>query len=93
MKCPQCGHSKSFVKDSRPAEEYIYRRRECFVCNHRFSTSEFIDGKIPAKFKAIDHLTLVRKSLIKLEEVIREYQKYKEREMDQTQPIKVMKNG
>ncbi len=42
MKCPFCGHNDSRVVDSRDIEagESIRRRRECSVCNQRFSTYE-----------------------------------------------------
>ncbi|MBS1706376.1 MAG: transcriptional repressor NrdR [Armatimonadetes bacterium] len=42
MKCPYCGHIEQRVLDSRPArdEEAIRRRRECCVCNRRFTTFE-----------------------------------------------------
>lgn len=42
MHCPFCGHEETNVKDSRPAEEgaVIRRRRECPVCERRFTTFE-----------------------------------------------------
>ena len=45
MKCPFCGTTDSKVIDSRPAEEEttIRRRRECLVCNKRFTTYEVIE--------------------------------------------------
>ena len=45
MKCPYCGYAESKVIDSRPAEEgsTIRRRRECLVCNKRFTTYEIIE--------------------------------------------------
>ncbi len=45
MKCPTCGHPKSDVIDSRPVEEgnSIKRRRECPVCQRRFTTYEVIE--------------------------------------------------
>ena len=45
MKCPYCGHSESRVVDSRPAEEgaTIRRRRECLLCQKRFTTYEIME--------------------------------------------------
>ena len=45
MKCPVCGHADSKVIDSRPVEEgnSIKRRRECLVCQKRFTTFEIIE--------------------------------------------------
>ena len=42
MKCPYCGEIDSKVIDSRPADdgERIRRRRECLVCQKRFTTYE-----------------------------------------------------
>lgn len=45
MRCPVCGHADSKVIDSRPVEEgnSIRRRRECTVCQKRFTTFEIIE--------------------------------------------------
>ncbi len=45
MKCPFCGHDESKVTDSRNASETnaIRRRRECLLCNKRFTTFETVD--------------------------------------------------
>ncbi|MCL2486998.1 MAG: transcriptional regulator NrdR [Oscillospiraceae bacterium] len=45
MRCPFCGHDDSKVIDSRPTDEgeRIRRRRECLLCNRRFTTYEVID--------------------------------------------------
>ena len=45
MKCPFCGHEKTRVIDSRPAEENnsIRRRRVCDECDKRFTTYEKIE--------------------------------------------------
>jgi transcriptional regulator NrdR family protein len=85
MKCPSCGHPSNHVKDSRKFETFISRRRSCNICSHRFSTYEYIDGRMPKKFLPMDHLNQVRKSLLAIEEVIRQYQKS---EIEKTQPIK-----
>lgn len=45
MRCPYCLAPDSRVVDSRPAEEdqAIRRRRECAVCNRRFTTFEKVE--------------------------------------------------
>ena len=45
MRCPVCGHADSKVIDSRPVEDgnSIKRRRECLVCQKRFTTFEVIE--------------------------------------------------
>lgn len=45
MRCPFCGHNGSKVLDSRPSNENesIRRRRECEICQKRFTTFEMID--------------------------------------------------
>lgn len=42
MRCPNCGHDDSQVKDSRPTEDgsAIRRRRQCEACAARFTTFE-----------------------------------------------------
>src|SRR2546423_13578499 len=46
MRCPSCGHDQDRVVDSRVAEEgrAIRRRRECEVCNQRFTTFERVEN-------------------------------------------------
>lgn len=46
MKCPYCGQRDSSVLESRLSEdeEIIRRRRECNVCEKRFTTYERIEG-------------------------------------------------
>lgn len=39
MTCPICG-GQTLIKDSRPDEDHVKRRRECTECKHRFSTVE-----------------------------------------------------
>lgn len=41
MNCPQCG-CKAYVIDRRKARAFIYRRRQCQVCHHRFTSYERI---------------------------------------------------
>lgn len=40
MKCPYCGARDSRVVDTREASDGIRRRRECKVCEQRFTTYE-----------------------------------------------------
>lgn len=53
MKCPVCGCKESKVIDSRPLEESdsIRRRRECLLCQARFTTYEVIDVFQPIVIK------------------------------------------
>ena len=46
MRCPACGNPDSKVIDSRPieADNSIKRRRECPVCQKRFTTFEVIES-------------------------------------------------
>jgi transcriptional repressor NrdR len=45
MKCPFCGHLEDKVIDSRESKEgdSIRRRRQCILCERRFTTYEKID--------------------------------------------------
>ena len=45
MKCPQCQHEQSKVIESRDVagSESIRRRRECLVCQHRYTTYERLE--------------------------------------------------
>lgn len=42
MKCPRCSGVDSKVIDSRGVDEAIRRRRQCLLCNTRFTTYERI---------------------------------------------------
>ena len=46
MKCPFCGDQDSKVVDSRHSEDgsSIRRRRECLVCQRRFTTYEVVEN-------------------------------------------------
>ena len=46
MKCPFCGDQDSKVVDSRRSEDglSIRRRRECMVCQRRFTTYEIVES-------------------------------------------------
>lgn len=39
--CQRCTSESTQVKDSRPFEGGIRRRRVCPICDHRFTTKEF----------------------------------------------------
>jgi transcriptional repressor NrdR len=43
MKCPFCGEGESKVIDSRSTDTAIRRRRECIICNKRYTTYEKVD--------------------------------------------------
>ena len=45
MRCPRCGDIESKVIDSRSIGDGIRRRRQCLVCNSRFTTYERIQNK------------------------------------------------
>jgi transcriptional repressor NrdR len=53
MKCPACGYFDSKVVGSRPAQDgaSIRRRRECLVCQKRFTTFEIIEAIQPIVVK------------------------------------------
>lgn len=53
MKCPICGSTETKVVDSRPVDESgsIRRRRECLVCQKRFTTYEIIEAFQPVIVK------------------------------------------
>lgn len=40
LPCPECGSRETSVKDTRPTQTGVRRRRECDNCTHRFSTIE-----------------------------------------------------
>jgi len=43
MQCPKCGDTESEVKDSRPHQDWIRRRRKCSACAHLFTTYERVE--------------------------------------------------
>ena len=53
MKCPHCGAIDNRVVDSRMSRDghVIRRRRECSVCNRRFTTYERVEESIPLVVK------------------------------------------
>lgn len=46
MRCPDCGHDDSRVVDSRTTGDTIRRRRQCAVCNARFTTHERLEQRL-----------------------------------------------
>ena len=40
MFCPKCKSTQVLCTDSRPVDGFVYRRRGCLACGHRFSTYE-----------------------------------------------------
>ena len=53
MRCPYCGGADTNVRDSRPAEDAIRRRRVCPDCGGRFTTFERVQ---------LRELTVVKRS-------------------------------
>ena len=77
MKCKFCGHLKTRVVDSRPANDnnHIRRRRFCPTCDGRFTTFERLEENLPLvvkrdgrleAFDRIKMLTSVKHSCTKL---------------------------
>ncbi len=52
MKCPYCGVDNSRVVDTRISGDRIRRRRQCNVCEQRFTTFEYIALINPIVVKA-----------------------------------------
>ena len=54
MHCPFCHHDETKVIDSRLSEEglQVRRRRECIVCNERFTTYESAELSLPRIIKS-----------------------------------------
>lgn len=56
LPCPECGHTKSSVLNSRLGNDNVpYRRRQCGECKFRFTTREVLD----AEFVKLDKLRVV----------------------------------
>ena len=53
MRCPYCTSTSSQVKDSRPSDDSIRRRRQCDDCGGRFTTFERVQ---------LRELTVVKRS-------------------------------
>ena len=47
MRCPACQHAESRVIDSRTTGDAIRRRRSCQNCQHRFTTLERLEQRLP----------------------------------------------
>ena len=56
MRCPYCGAQDTKVVDSRLAGDgdQVRRRRQCTVCNERFTTYETVELNLPRVVKADD---------------------------------------
>lgn len=46
MICPKCKSIKQNIVDSRREGNCVKRRRECFSCGYRFSTTEIQNEKL-----------------------------------------------
>lgn len=51
MHCPVCQYDDSKVVDTRASGEGIRRRRVCLRCEHRFSTFERVELRLPLVVK------------------------------------------
>ena len=51
MNCPVCRNLDSKVLDTRTSGDGIRRRRQCLACNHRFTTHERYELKLPLVVK------------------------------------------
>lgn len=47
MRCPACHGIESKVVDSRTTGDAIRRRRQCLACQHRFTTHERVERRLP----------------------------------------------
>lgn len=54
--CPACGCTDSDVKDSRPHDGAIKRRRQCTKCGERFSTFETSGVPVSAVLRRVEEL-------------------------------------
>jgi transcriptional repressor NrdR len=52
MICPKCDNESSKVLDSRSQGSSIRRRRECLICEERFTTYERIEVRYPLVIKS-----------------------------------------
>lgn len=46
MKCLYCSHEETKVTDSRIADSFVRRRRECLKCSKRFTTYEKAEAEL-----------------------------------------------
>ena len=51
MNCPACQHPESKVLETRATGDALKRRRQCLQCNHRFTTHERVERKLPLVIK------------------------------------------
>ena len=53
MKCARCPSIQSDVIDSRPSGPNIRRRRQCSLCQYRFTTYESITDQ-PVNYRTVE---------------------------------------
>lgn len=75
MNCVRCGRD-TVVRESRMADYFLRRRRECSHCGHRFSTYEIDDGCVKTIKK---YLTPHIKTIAKRVELTRRNERIIER--------------
>lgn len=46
--CPSCGSGRTSVRDTRPYDNTVRRRRACKACGERFWTYEFSELDVPS---------------------------------------------
>jgi transcriptional regulator NrdR family protein len=46
--CPSCGSGRTSVRDTRPRDHVIWRKRRCRACGENFSTYEFTEAEVPS---------------------------------------------
>ena len=46
MKCPKCKEGTAVVKETRPSKSGLRRRRQCDLCEHKFTTYEMTDENL-----------------------------------------------
>lgn len=64
MKCPNCGSNAIKVIDTRDAENWIRRRRECCQCGQRWTTHERTADEWAKLQSAIDMVSERRDALV-----------------------------
>lgn len=65
VRCPACQSPKAATINSRPTDQNsIRRRRECMVCQTRFTTVEVHERAIPLTTETIEILLLEVRAMI-----------------------------
>lgn len=70
IRCPHCAHGISTVRDTRPRDNYIYRRRRCSNCHRLFTTYEMNDQDLPASLSNSSSLVAIKVLLERMLRVI-----------------------